>query len=226
MSGSTPNLGLTVYEFSTDDPVQFYTYLQDTSGSTVTSNMQKIDAYPPVVSASMVIISGSLADLTTIVSSLTSGYATPAEVTSGSATDKSVTPYSLAQSSIFGAKGFGIQVVDSALDADTSSGIAYVRIPSSMNGMNLIRAQGYVNTAGTTNATTVQVRNMTKYPASDSLSSAISIASGDTVGTTGTVDTSYDDISTDDQIKIYVTAQSTTKPKGLLVVLEFQLPLP
>jgi hypothetical protein len=55
------------------------------------------------------------------------------------------------------------------------------------------------------------------------LSTAISIASGDTVWTAGTVDASYDDIATNDILRIDVTTMSTTAPKGLMVVLEFRL---
>lgn len=116
-----------------------------------------------------------------------------------------------------------IQVVDAESDVDTTS-IAYFFIPSTLAGMNLTRAQAFVLTAGATNPTTIQVRNLTKYPSNDSLSTAISIASAGTVGTPGTVNTTYDDVSTDDKIKIYVTANSTTKAKGLIVVLEFTLP--
>jgi len=117
-----------------------------------------------------------------------------------------------------------IPVVAEGTDVDTTSGIAYTYVPSQMDGMVLTRAIGFVVTAGTTNPTTIQVRNMTKYASNDALSVAISIASGDTVGTAGTVDTAYDDVSTNDQIKIYVTANSTTKAKGLWVILEYSAP--
>jgi hypothetical protein len=150
--------------------------------------------------------------------------ATSAEINTGTDAGRAISPDALAGSLIFGVKGFEVQIVEPATDVDTTSGVYFARIPQAMNGMNLIRAQAFTNTAGTTNATTVQVRNMTKYASNDALSTAISIASGNTVGTAGTVNTSYDDVATDDLIKIYVTAQSTTKPKGLLAVLEYQLP--
>ncbi len=150
--------------------------------------------------------------------------ATIAETTTGTDATRAVTPDGLAGSSIFGVKAAQIIIVADGTDVDTTSGVGYFKIPAALNGMNLIRAQAFVTTAGTTNATTIQVRNLTKYSANDALSSAISIASGATAGTAGTVNTSYDDVATDDNIKIYVTAQSTTKPKGLYVVLEYQLP--
>jgi hypothetical protein len=56
------------------------------------------------------------------------------------------------------------------------------------------------------------------------LSTAISIASGWTVGTVGTVDRSYDDVATNDVLRVDVTSVSTTAPKWLIVVLEFKLP--
>lgn len=109
-------------------------------------------------------------------------------------------------------------------DQVTTDLVGYFFIPSSMNNMVLSRAQAFVLTAGTTNPTTVQVRNLTKYASNDALSTAISIASGGTVGTPGTVNTSYDDISTNDKIKISVPSVSTTKPYGLVVILEYVMP--
>lgn len=146
------------------------------------------------------------------------------EVTTGSDATRAVTPDALAGSNIFGVKAIQIQVVETATDVDGTSGIAYFYAPRAIDGMNLVRATAMVDTAGTTNATTIQIRNMTKYSSNDALSSAISIASAGVVATAGTVNTTYDDVSTDDKIKVYVTGQSTTKPKGLWVVLEYQLP--
>lgn len=116
-----------------------------------------------------------------------------------------------------------LQIVGDSSDVDTAA-VGYFFVPSTMDGMNLVRAEAFVLTAGTTNPTTVQVRNLTKYASNDALSTAISIASGGTVGTVGSVNTSYDDVSTNDKIKVYVTGNSTTKPLGLIVVLEYQLP--
>ena len=115
-----------------------------------------------------------------------------------------------------------IQIVDAVTEVNLD--VAYFFIPAAMDGMNLVRATAMVLTAGTTNPTTIQVRNLTKYPSNDALSTAISIASAGTIATAGTVSTSYDDVSTNDKIRITVTAQSTVKPLGLFVVLEYQLP--
>ena len=144
------------------------------------------------------------------------------DVTAGTATNQAVTPDSLAGSSIFGVKVIGIIAVDATTDLSVADGKAYVPVPAALTGMNLTRAQAIVNTAGTTNATTIDIYNVTD--SQDMLSGAISIASGETVGTPGTINTSYDDVLTNDVLRVDVTTMSTTAPKGLLVVLEFGLP--
>lgn len=142
-------------------------------------------------------------------------------VNTGTSTTTLVTPDALA-GSYAGTKSLSVQVFDGATDVATGDGKAYITIPESLNGMNLIRAQATVVTAGTTNATTVMIHN--KTDAQDMLSGAISIASGGTVGTVGTINTTYDDVATNDVLRIDVDSVSTTAPKGLMVVLEFRLP--
>lgn len=144
------------------------------------------------------------------------------EVTAGTDAARYVSPDALAGSTIFGRKAVSIQVTDGTTDVATGDGKAYFTIPESLNGMNLVRAQATVVTAGTTNATTVMIHN--KTDAADMLSGAISIASGGTVGTVGTINGAADDVATNDVIRIDVDSVSTTAPKGLMVVLEFQLP--
>ena len=114
-----------------------------------------------------------------------------------------------------------IAVFERSASVTTGDGKADLVIPSTLNGMNLVRAQAVVITAGTTNATTVAIYNVTD--SQEMLSGNISIATGDTVGTPGTIDTDHDDVSTNDVLRIDVDAVSTTAPKGLLIVLEFSL---
>lgn len=144
------------------------------------------------------------------------------EVTTGTDTSRAITPDALAGSTIFGRKSLSIQVTAGDAEVATGDGQAYITIPEALNGMNLVRAQATVVTAGTTNATTVMVHNLTD--ASDMLSGAISIASAGTVGTVGTIDTDEDDVATNDIIRIDVDSVSTTPPEGLMIILEFQLP--
>ena len=143
------------------------------------------------------------------------------EVNTGTSTTLAVTPDSLAGSTM-GTKGFCVIAVAPTTDVSVGDGKAYVMIPECMNGMNLIRANASVITAGTTNATTIDIYNVTD--SQDMLSTAISIASAGKVGTAGTVNASYDDVVTNDVLRIDVTSASTTNAKGLQVVLEFMLP--
>lgn len=147
--------------------------------------------------------------------------ATAAETTTGTDTTRAVTPDGLSGSE-YGKRGLGFIVIDFTTDVTTGDGKSYsFPLPACYNGMNLVSARAGVITAGTTNATTIMVHNETDN--TDMLSAAISIASGDKAGT-GTVNASYDDVVTNDVIRIDVDSVSTTAPKGLTVALEFQLP--
>jgi hypothetical protein len=89
--------------------------------------------------------------------------------------------------------------------------------------MKLIRAQGSVGTPGTSGSTTIQVENLTKYSGSPTLSTPITISSGCYLGSIGIISSPYSGVSTDDEIKIYVTGTSASKALGLQVSLEYQL---
>lgn len=117
-----------------------------------------------------------------------------------------------------------IAIVAVEFSTDVSTGVkAYLPpIPEILDGYNLIRAQAGVITPGTTNATTIGILNVTD--SHEILSNNISIASGETIGTPGTINASYDDVATNDILRIHVDAVSSTAPKGLNVVLEFEKP--
>lgn len=150
-----------------------------------------------------------------------SELAIASEVDTGTDATRAVTPDALA-GSIMGTKVMEVVAVDYTTNVTVADGHAYMVVPASLNGMNLIRAQAVVITAGTTNATTVAVYNVTD--SQEMLSGNISIASGATVGTVGTINTNYDDVATNDVLRIDVDAVSDTPPKGLIAILEFQLP--
>lgn len=177
------------------------------------------------IDSGVVSIDSDVTDLVSAASDSAAGkveLAIASEVSTGTDTSRAVTPDALAGSNTFGRKTVSIQVNAGDADVATGDGQAYLTIPESLNGMNLVRAQATVVTAGTTNATTIMVHNKTQ--AADMLSGAISIASAGTVGTVGTIDANNDDVATNDVIRIDVDSVSTTAPKGLVVILEFQLP--
>lgn len=119
-------------------------------------------------------------------------------------------------------KSVVIMAVEPTVDVTVGEGKAYLVVSPLFNGMNLVYANASVITPGVTDATTVDVYNVTK--SCDMLATHISIPSGATLGTAGTVNDSYDDVATGDCIRIDVTNASSTKAKGLIVMLEFRLP--
>ena len=143
------------------------------------------------------------------------------ETNAGSSATLAVTPGGMA-GSYAGTKSVCILVTGPTGNTATGDGKAYITIPEALNGMNLVRATATVVTAGTTNATTIQIYNVTQ--AADMLSGLISIASGGKVATAGTIDTGNDDVATNDVLRVDVDTISTTPAKGLMVILEFRLP--
>lgn len=150
--------------------------------------------------------------------------ATTAETTTGTDTDRAITPDGLAGSD-YGKRVIGVQVVDSGTDTATGDGKAFFRVPSVMNGWNLVAVAAAVYTAGTTNTTDIQIRNKTQT--ADMLTTKITIDSGETDSSTAAapavIDTANDDVATGDIIAIDVDAVSTTAAQGLFVELIFQL---
>ena len=127
-----------------------------------------------------------------------------------------------------GVKSIQLTAFDYTTDVSTGDGAAYFVIPSSLNGMNLVSCAAYVITAGTTGTTDVQVARVRSSTPVDMLSTKLTIDSTeigtDTAATAAVINGSNDDVATHDRIRIDVDATSTTKAKGLIVVLNFQLP--
>ena len=89
---------------------------------------------------------------------------------------------------------------------------------------NLTAVHASVGTAGTTGASTIQIRNVSD--SADMLSTKINIDSGqtgsDTSGTAAVIDTANDDVINFKRLAIDIDSVSTTPPNGVLIVtLEF-----
>ena len=108
----------------------------------------------------------------------------------------------------------------------TGDGKFYFIIPSSVTGMDLVEVNARVITAGTTNTTDIQIANVTD--AVDMLSTKLTIDSAETssstAATAAVIDTTKDDVVTNDLIRIDIDAVSTTPAQGLIVTLIFRLP--
>ena len=120
-------------------------------------------------------------------------------------------------------------VFDFATDIAEGNGKFYLHIPAGLNGMNLVEVHSEVITAGNGSTVDVQLHNVTHT--ADMLSTSLTINStkhgSDEAGTTAAViNTSEDDVATNDLIRIDVDGNGgdTTIAKGLIVTLGFQLP--
>lgn len=153
--------------------------------------------------------------------------ATAAETTTGTDAARAVSPDGLAGSN-YGKFVASILVFDDSQNvaAGDGAGDVFWRVPAILSGFNLVAVAAQVQTAGTTNTTDIQVRNVTQ--AADMLTTKITIDSTEkdssTAAAAAVIDAANDDVATGDEIRIDVDAVSTTPPKGLVVELTFQLP--
>lgn len=111
-------------------------------------------------------------------------------------------------------------------DVTVGNGKKYDHIGLKMAGKNLVYVHAMVVTAGTTGLTSIQIYNVTDSV--NMLSTVCSIDSGETGSNTAAtpyvIDTAHDDVAENDEIRIDVTAVSTTAPKGLVLTLGWQRP--
>jgi hypothetical protein len=116
-----------------------------------------------------------------------------------------------------------IEVFSPTSDWSTGDGKKYFHIPTELNGMNLVYVHAFDVTAGTTGVSTIQIANVTD--GTDMLSTRITMDSGETgsntAATPAVIDTTKDDVATNDVIRIDIDGTSTTAPKGLVVTLGF-----
>lgn len=121
-----------------------------------------------------------------------------------------------------------ICLFDDSEDVATGDGAGdqLFRVPAKFNGWNLTGVAAYVQTAGTTGTTDIQIANVTQ--AADMLTTKMTIDSTETdtatAATPAVIDTSNDDVATGDKLRFDVDAVSTTAPKGLWVELTFTAP--
>ncbi|MGI9502948.1 MAG: hypothetical protein ACR2RE_07840, partial [Geminicoccaceae bacterium] len=146
----------------------------------------------------------------------------------GTGASDAATAYSNLAGTTFETKEVSLLVFDDSENVVTGNGAGdiFFRVPSTVNGMNLVAVAAQVQTAGTTGTTDIQINNVTQ--AADMLSTVLTIDSAETdsstAATPAVIDTANDDVATGDQLRFDVDAVSTTAPKGLIVELQFRLP--
>jgi len=168
--------------------------------------------------------SGNISSATDLAEGIVE-LAIASEVNTGSATDRAITPDALAGSNL-GTRSLQVTAFDYKTNITVGDGAAYVTVPSSYAGMNLVAVHARVITAGTTGTTDIQIHNLSQT--ADMLTTKITIdtteTGSDTAATAAVIDTSNDDVASWDILRIDVDAVSTTAPKGLIVTMEFRLP--
>jgi hypothetical protein len=107
----------------------------------------------------------------------------------------------------------------------TGDGKAYWRVPSTLNGYNLVSVAAHVTTVSSSGIPTVQIANVTD--AVDMLSTKLTIGANETdsstAATAAVIDTTKDDVATADILRIDIDVAGTGA-KGLIVEMQFQLP--
>ena len=132
--------------------------------------------------------------------------ASAAEITAGTETKKVVTPDTLAGS------GYGMRTALVELCSSyplTTSDKRYFRVPSWMNGWNLVEVAAMCKVASTSGAITLTIKN----GATSMLSTNITIDANEydtlTAATAAVIDTSQDDVATGEQIEFACTGAGT-----------------
>ena len=172
----------------------------------------------------------TIATLTRAASLTQSGrveIATAAETTTGTDADRAVSPDGLA-GSVFGEKVAQVLVSDPNGSAiTTGDSKAFIRIPSSCNGMNLVAVAASVDTVSSSGIPTVQLRRKRSGSDADMLSTKLTIDASETdsssAATAAVINTGNDDVATGDRIYIDIDVAGTGA-KGLLVEMIFRLP--
>jgi hypothetical protein len=124
-----------------------------------------------------------------------------------------------------------IQVIVTAPDSDvtTGDGKVYMHIPAGLNGTNLTEVHAELVTAGGSGTTDIQIHNVTDGV--DMLSTKLTIdaneTGSDTAAAAAVINTSNDDVATNDKLRIDVDAVSSggspaATAQGLIVTLGFK----
>ncbi len=133
--------------------------------------------------------------------------------TVGTQVAKTITGYFQKPTSVSG------PVIAGTTDVSTGDGKLYIPIPPEVNGMNLVAVWFQNVTAGTTGTMDIQVARIRAGAAVDTLSTKATIDSTETDTTTAAtpyvINTSNDDMATNDTLRIDIDAVHTTAAKGL-----------
>jgi hypothetical protein len=161
--------------------------------------------------------------------------ATAAEINTATDTGRAIAPDQF-NGSVFGEIVTEIEVFEATVDNATGNGKVYFVVPSKFDGMSLIDVQGHVIATGTTGTLTVALTRCDAVATGDQcsgttaqmLSTNLTIDSGENKSATAAaapvIDTANDDVSTDQVIRVDISAVHTTPAKGLVLKFSFRKP--
>lgn len=134
--------------------------------------------------------------------------ATATEITTGTDTGRTITPDGLAGSG-YGKRTMSVLVNDSTALTSGDGKAYFPRIPSYMNGWNIIEVAA--NMVAGTGAVTIMIHNLTQ--AADILSTALTIDANEKdskdAATPAVIDTAEDDLQTGDRLRIDIDGAGT-----------------
>jgi hypothetical protein len=151
--------------------------------------------------------------------------AAASDINTGTDTTKALTADALAGSNL-GTQTISLLVSDPNGSAiTTGDGKAYWRVPSTLNGMDLVGVAAHVTTVSSSGIPTVQIANVTDSV--DMLSTKLTIDASEkdssTAAAAAVIDATHDDVATGDELRIDIDVAGTGA-KGLIVEMQFRLP--
>ena len=152
--------------------------------------------------------------------------ATSAEINTSTDAARAITP------DLFAASNYGIRYVQiiavaKATDLTVTDGLAYFHVPAGLNGMDLVEVHAEVFTApaGSTATFELSKNGASTQMLSTNITIDASETGSDSAATAAVIDTSNDNIATNDLIQINCTqVGSSTAGAGLLVTMGFRIP--
>ena len=152
--------------------------------------------------------------------------ATSAEINTSTDAARAITPDLFAASN-YGIRYVQIMAVAKATDLTVTDGLAYFHVPAGLNGMDLVEVHAEVFTApaGSTATFELSKNGASTQMLSTNITIDASETGSDSAATAAVIDTSNDNIATNDLIQINCTqVGSSTAGAGLLVTMGFRIP--
>ena len=152
--------------------------------------------------------------------------ATSAEINTSTDAARAMTPDLFAASN-YGIRYVQIMAVAKATDLTVTDGLAYFHVPAGLNGMDLVEVHAEVFTApaGSTATFELSKNGASTQMLSTNITIDASETGSDSAATAAVIDTSNDNIATNDLIQINCTqVGSSTAGAGLLVTMGFRIP--